>query len=160
MDPLIIALVTATTALVSAIAGPLMSYVMSGRQIRASVISTNRERWIEALRDSIAEYVSLLFTAAMIKQVIARDTASAVTGDRDLRQIVERIVLVKNRILLISDPQEGQSGKLCEMIETSYQALASETPQTIATIRSEAEAITQAGREVLRHEWARVKRGE
>jgi hypothetical protein len=160
MDPLVIALVSATTALVSAILGPLISFVVSGRQIRATVISNNRERWLEALRDSVAEYVGLLLTAAMVKQGIELDTAKALSGDSDLRRIAERIVVVKNKILLLSNPAEQQAARLCELVEKTYLALASETPQSIATIRAEAEAITQAGRDVLRREWARVKRGE
>jgi hypothetical protein len=54
MDALTIAFVTACTALISAIVGPAVSYVVARRQIRASVISNNRERWTEALRDSVA----------------------------------------------------------------------------------------------------------
>jgi hypothetical protein len=160
MDPLVIALVTATTALVSAVVGPFVSYIVSARQIRASVISNNRERWLETLRDSIAEYVGLLLTAAILKRGIERDTTEAVSGDCDLRQIVERIVVVKNKILLLSNPGDDLGARLCEMVEKAYQSIASDTPQTIATMRLEADAITQMGREVLRVEWARVKRGE
>jgi hypothetical protein len=56
MDVLTITFVTASTVLISAVTGPLVSYVVARRQIRASVISNNRERWIEALRDSVVEH--------------------------------------------------------------------------------------------------------
>jgi hypothetical protein len=160
MDALTIAFVTATTALFSAVLGPVMTFIVSARQIRASVISSNRERWLEALRDSVAEYVGLLLTAAMIKQGTEDDTNKAVAGDRDLRQIVERIVVVKNKIMLLTNPTESRAVELCDIVERTYQALASQAPQAIATMRSEADAITRAGREVLRAEWSRVKRGE
>ena len=67
MDVLTITFITASTALVSAVTGPLVSFIVARRQIRASVISNNRERWIEALRDSVTEYVVLLLSASMVK---------------------------------------------------------------------------------------------
>jgi hypothetical protein len=35
---------------------------------KATVISNNRERWIEALRDAIAEYIALAASAAVIER--------------------------------------------------------------------------------------------
>jgi hypothetical protein len=66
-----------------------VSYIIARRQIRASVISNNRERWTEALRDSVAEYVALLLSASMVKQTVGQDPLRAVTEDRALLQIVE-----------------------------------------------------------------------
>jgi hypothetical protein len=160
MDVVTITFVTASTALVSAVTGPLVSYIVARRQIRASVISSNRERWTEALRDSVAEYVSLLLSASMVKQTIGQDPLKAVTEDHVLLQTVGRIILVKNKILLMTNPSESRYTKLCELVETTYQDLASDDPQAFARIRSGSEALTRAGREVLKAEWARVKRGD
>jgi hypothetical protein len=154
-----ITFVTATTGLLSAVVRPIVSYVVAARQIRASAISNNRG-WIEALRDSVAEYVGLLLTVALIKHVMEENGGKVVGGDRDLRQIVERIVLVKNRILLMTNPSEKADAKLCKLVEASYQSLTSSVPRSIVVVRREAEAITQAGRDVLRTQWARVNRGE
>src|ERR1700675_694269 len=106
MDALTIAFVTACTALISAVVGPAVSYVVARRQIRASVISNNRERWIEALRDSVAEYVALLLSASMVKLTIAQDPLKALGEDHALLQVFERTVLVKNKIMLLSNPNE------------------------------------------------------
>ena len=160
MDVLTITFLTASSALISAVTGPLVSYVVARRQIRASVISNNRERWIEALRDAVAEYVALLLSASIVKQEIGRDPLKTVSADHDLLQVVERIILVKSKIMLMTNPSESRYSKLCELIETTYQALASDDPQAAGNIRAGSEAITQAGREVLKAEWARVKRGD
>jgi len=82
MDALAIAFVTACTALISAIVGPAVSYVVARRRIRASVISNNRERWIDALRDSVAEYVALLLSASIVKQEMGQDPLKVVSGSR------------------------------------------------------------------------------
>ena len=160
MDVLTITFVTAATALISAIMGPLMSYIIARRQIRASVISNNRERWTEALRDSVAEYVALLLSASMVKQTVGQDPLRAVTEDRALLQIVERTILVKNKIMLMTNPNDSRYTELCEVVEVTYQALFAEDSQDFARIRGGSEAITRAGREVLKVEWERVKRGD
>ena len=84
MDALTIAFVTVCTALVSAVVGPLVSYIVARRQIRASVISNNRERWTEALRDSVADYVALLVSASMVKENFGQNSLKAVTTDHGL----------------------------------------------------------------------------
>jgi hypothetical protein len=160
MDALTIAFVTACTALISAVVGPAVSYVVARRQIRASVISTNRERWTEALRDSVAEYIALLISASMVKLTIAEDPLKALGEDHALLQIFERTVLVKNKIMLLTNPNESRYMELCNVVEATYQALISDDPQDLPKIHSASEAITRAGREVLRAEWIRVKRGD
>lgn len=160
MDALTITFVTASTALVSAVVGPLVSYLVARRQIRASVISNNRERWNEVLLDSLAEYVGLLLSAAMAKQSIKEDPLKAVSEDHALLQIVERGVLVKSKIMLMTNPTDSLHVKLCEVLEATYQALVSDDSQALARIRSGSEAITRAGRDVIKAEWARVKRGD
>jgi hypothetical protein len=160
MDVLTVTLVTALTALVAAVAGPMVSYVIGHRQIHAKVVSASRERWAETLRDSLAEYVALLISAAIARKNLGDDHLKAVSANHDLLQIVERITLVKNRIMLMSNPSEASYAELCQLVEATYEALGSKDRAAPAQIRSGAEAITRAGREILRVEWLRVKRGE
>ena len=160
MDVITITFVTASTALVSAVTGPLVSYIVAARQIRASVISNNRERWTEALRDSVAEYVALLLSASMVKQTIGQNPLKAVTEDHALLEIVERIILVKNKIMLMTNPNERRYMELCNVVEATYQSLIADDPQDLPKIHSASEAITRAAREVLKAEWIRVKRGD
>jgi hypothetical protein len=60
MDPVFISLVSACTALVASIVGPMVTLSVAKRQINASVLSANRQRWIESLRDLVAELISLM----------------------------------------------------------------------------------------------------
>src|SRR6202790_5194172 len=114
MDVITITFVTASTALISAVTGPLVSYIVARRQIRASVISNNRERWTEALRDSVAEYVALLLSASMVKENIGQDPVKAIIEDHALLEIVQRIILVKNKIMLMTNPNDSRYTELCE----------------------------------------------
>ncbi|MGH8315219.1 MAG: hypothetical protein ACRETU_08715 [Steroidobacterales bacterium] len=121
-----------------------MSYIVARGQIRASVISTNRERWTEALRDSVAEYVSLLISASVVKQAMRQDPLKTVSKNHDLLQLVERIILVKNKIMLMTNPNESRYTELRDVVEATYQALASDDPQFIVKIHAGFEAITRA----------------
>lgn len=160
MDVLTITFVTATTAFVSAVTGPVVSYLVARRQIRASVVSNNRERWIEALRDAVAEYVALLLTAGLLRQTIGQDPAKAMNANHDLLEIIQRIILVKNKIMLMTNPSDDPYMKLCQIVESTYRELTSGESGVYGRMHAGAESITKAGREVLKAEWARVKRGE
>ena len=160
MDVITVTFVTASTALISAVTGPFVSYAIAHRKIRADLISTNRERWAEAMRDSLAEYVALLVSASIAKDNLGAEPLKVVSANHDLLQIVERIILVKNKIMLMSNPNEACYAELCRLVESTYDALATEDPGAPARIRAGAEALTRAGREILRLEWMRVKRGD
>ena len=56
----VIALISAGSALFGAALGLLGSYRVAMIQFRANVISANRQAWINTLRDTLAEFHSLM----------------------------------------------------------------------------------------------------
>jgi hypothetical protein len=159
VDVLAITFVTACSALVSAVAGPVVSVVVATRQIRASLISNNRERWTEALRDSLAEYVALVLSAAIIEEAQQKGPLLAIRDDPELANLAERVAQAKNRILLMVNPEKPEHSQLCRPVEQAYRLLL-EGNASVKQVSDLADAITHAGRAVLQHEWARVKRGD
>ena len=69
-------------------------------------------------------------------------------------------MLVKSKIMLMTYPNEERYRDLCEVVEATYQTIAGGEPHAFTMIRAGAEAVTRAGRDVLKAEWARVKRGD
>jgi len=159
MNTVTIAFMTACTALVAGVAGPVVSVLIARQQSRASVISHNRERWAETLRDLVAEYVALLMSASILRQALGQDLSLALTTDRALLTTAERVALLKNKILLIINPLKSDHDELSRAIDAAYMALVSESPPPPSRMRVDTEAITRAARAVLRAEWQRVKRG-
>jgi hypothetical protein len=159
MDALTITFVTACSALVSATVGPLVSIVVASKQIRASLVSTNRQRWIEALRDSIAEYVALAVSAAMLREVLRKDAFQAIRDDPQLAQLAERLALARNRTLLMLNPAKAVHHELSRAIEEAGRLLL-ESEATLGQMNDHVEVITRTGRAVLQVEWTRVKRGD
>jgi hypothetical protein len=161
MDPLFISLVSACTALVASVAGPLVTLTVARRQFNANVLSANRQKWIETLRDMLAELISLLVAAMVIKSdwkdkwdqgrgVIARNP--------ELLDKLERIVLVQWRIRLLINPTEADHQELYRGIETAFKRLQSEESHDSET-EADIENITRLAQVILKREWQRVKRG-
>ena len=82
----------------------------------------------------------------MVKQTMGQDPLKAMSEDHGLLQIVERTTSVKNKIMLMTNPNEGRYN----VVEATYQILISEDPQVLAQVQSGSESITRAGREVLK----------
>src|SRR5258706_3885189 len=159
MDILTISFVTACSALVSAAAGPLASVVVASRQARVSLVSSNRERWTEALRDSIADYVAIALSAAALQEARQEAAVAAVRDDPELWHVVEGVARARTRVLLMLNPIECTHLELSAAIDRSYRIL-EHGAATLATIAPVLDALTGAGRSVLKAEWSRVKPGE
>ena len=54
----IVGLISAATALVASVTGPLVTFHVGRTQVRAAVLSANRQRWIDGFRGLIAEFCS------------------------------------------------------------------------------------------------------
>ena len=161
MDPLLISLVSACTALVASIAGPMVTLTVAKRQINASVLSANRQKWIEAVREMIAELISLLVAAVVVKakwQARWDQGRGPLNEDPVMLGKLERIVLARSKIHLLLNPTEADHQHLRAAIEAAFkhlqseQAVDSETERDISTIEKLAQAI-------LKREWQRVKLG-
>lgn len=159
MDLITVSFVAACSALVSAAAGPLSSVMVARSQARVSLISGNRERWIEALRDSIADYVAIALGAAVLQEARQEAPVAAVRDDPELWHVVEGVTRARTRVLLMLNPVEAGHLELSAAIDRSYRILAHGAAR-LEMIAPVLDALTSAGRAVLKAEWSRVKRGE
>ncbi|RTZ71871.1 MAG: hypothetical protein DSZ00_09570 [Gammaproteobacteria bacterium] len=106
------AVVSAVTALVAVIVGPLVSVYVAKNQINASVVSTNRQTWINRLRDELATLVGIVhhLPSAHANESISTDTAIAEYG-----KFVEKFQVVK----LLINPKEADHQELIRLIESA-----------------------------------------
>jgi hypothetical protein len=159
MDIVTVSFVAACSALVSAAAGPLASVAVASRQARVTLISGNRERWVEALRDSIADYVAIALSAAALQEARHEAPVAALRDDPQLWHVVEGLTRARTRVLLMLNPVEAGHLELGAAIDRSYRILVGGAA-TMEAIAPVLDALTNAGRSVLKAEWTRVKRGE
>jgi hypothetical protein len=150
------AIVSAITALVAVIVSPLVSIIVAKSQINASVISSNRQVWINRLRDELATLVAIVhhLPSAHANGSVSTDEAISEYGN-----FVEKSQVIK----LLINPKETDHQELVRLIESadtkiidsinSKQAKASE----FAAI---GKRIVVQSQIVLKREWVRVKNGK
>ena len=161
MDSLLISLVSACTALVASVVGPIVTLSVARRQFNANVLSANRQKWIETLRDLLAELISLLVAALVIKSGWKDKWDKGlglINTDRAFLAKLERIVLVQWKIRLLINPTESDHRELYEAIATALKRLQFEESHDAET-EADIESITKLGQSILKREWERVKRG-
>ncbi|HEY4940003.1 MAG TPA: hypothetical protein VII56_01140 [Rhizomicrobium sp.] len=159
-----VALVAAVAAIVSALAAvaatiisPVISFWTARAQIRASLISANRQAWINALRDDLAELFELLTWLFLLRP----GTHSGEDGYRYVAERRSRIRLLKNRVRLRLNATEPASEALLSTIETLHSlAHAGDTSDESEAQFGEGmqNAVNQA-QAILKSEWKRVKQG-
>lgn len=161
MDTGMLSLVSATTALVASLVGPLVTLSVARRQINASVLSANRQKWIETLREMLAELISLLVAVVVVK-ARWRDNwnggMGALAAEPGLLTKLERIVLVQWKIRLLINPLEADHRELYRTIESTLERLKAEGSSDAET-SADIEQITRLAQSILKREWERVKKG-
>lgn len=148
----IIAVLSAFTALCAVVLGPLVSLWAARQQSRVTVLSANRQTWINSLRDAIAEFVSVASLVSMI-------------GDKALLHArLERMFLIEAKVRLLLNPKEVDHQQLVAAMYAMRQAAgdtiqlkSSENQDKLAAATGAVVPIAQA---VLKREWERVKKVE
>ena len=161
MDPLLISLVSACTALVASIAGPFVTLYVARSQFNARVLSANRQKWIETLRDMLAELISLIVAVVVVKrgwQGKWNLGMDAVAANPALMQKLERLVVVQWTIRLLINPEERDHQELYGMIDSAMKRLQAEDTSD-ADVNADVEHITRLSQAILKREWVRVKQG-
>lgn len=151
-----IAIISAVTALLAVLLGPLVSMWATQRQSRVAVLAANRQAWINALRDLISEYVSI---SGLMH---AGDWSKRTEIEFD--QKMERLVLLSAKIRLMLNPKEDDHQRLNKILgdlilTIGGRAVASgkKDSEKARMLISELVPLSQT---ILKREWERVKRVE
>ena len=157
----IIGLVSAATALVASVSGPLVALHVGRTQVRAAVLSTNRQRWIDGFRELIAEFCSQIAAAIQVRANLVRDGKIHLSAEPESLHQFERLVLTFAKVRLMTDPADQQHRELVRVIEGLLATLRTAPPA--ADIQPDAEAagrrLIEISHVILRQEWQRVQRG-
>jgi hypothetical protein len=113
-------IITAATALVAVTVGPWQTARMARRQIRASVVSTNRQAWINVLRENLAELVTHLQTSGSPIDSERFDEA-------EHKESFRQILLREAKVRMLLNPEEADHKQLVTAISAA-RALAGEPP--------------------------------
>ena len=157
----VVSLVSAGTALVASIVGPIVTLTVARRQYNATVISASRQKWIETLRDTLAELIALIRGALVVKSKW-KDKWDRGRGLLDAEPAMlekfEHIVLLQSKIHLLLNPTDADDQLLYEAIATAIARLEAEESLEAETQR-DIQTITRLGQAILGRAWQRVKIG-
>jgi hypothetical protein len=124
------------------------------KQIRANLVSANRQAWINALRDELAELFELLTW-----QYLQRP--GTFTGEEGYRYEAEkrgriRQLIIKIRLRL--NPRETDSQALLDQLG-ALQSAAGRVQHGETDFDDMLEAAVAMAQRILKQEWNRVKQG-
>jgi hypothetical protein len=160
IDPVVVGLVSAVTALVASIVGPLVTLHIGRSQIRASVLAVNRQKWIESFREAVSAFCSQVAAVVHSRERFIHEGRLHLGSDPEILHRFEALILVFTKIRLLTDPTEEQHQQLLAVMQALLRTLEKASPG--ADIQAEVEAsvgkIVELCLNVLRKEWARVQR--
>jgi hypothetical protein len=155
-----LSVITASTALVASILGPFVTLSVARRQFRANVISTNRQKWTENLRERVSELLSLMNAAQLIKRHSPERWQGGIghVANTGLTDKFERAFMALAQIRLMTSPSDPEHQQLNEALALAMDHLQNDElrEQELASCVEQAIVL---GRCIIRREWARVKRG-
>lgn len=142
------AVVVACVAAAVALTTAFFSVLNTSRTIRAQIVSANRQKWIDAIRDDLA--VFLRKSAVSHRQEWSSAPSTTIIADGE--EARKEMHLLSLRIRLKLNPKEQPHILFMEMIEelrTTRRPEDDDLPDRLA----------QAGQEIFKSEWERIKRG-
>jgi hypothetical protein len=145
----ITSLASVLTALAAVSISPILTYVNARTQIRANLVSANRQAWINGLREELAELFELLTWQFRLRP----GTYSGEEGYRYEAEKRSRIRLLTNKVRLRLNPNESDAQLLLEYLEK----LQSCDEWIFEELM---ENTVSKGQEILKAEWKRVKKGQ
>lgn len=152
-NPAAFAAITSLASMLTALAAvtitPILTYMNARKQIRASLVSANRQAWINGLREELAELFELLAWQSRLRP-------GTFSGDEGFRYVAEkrsRIRMLTNKVRLRLNPSEPDAQLLLEYLEKLQVC-------DDAIFEELMESAVSKGQEILKTEWRRVKRGE
>jgi len=119
----------------------------SRQQVHGSVVSANRQKWIDALREDIAQFITEADGAR------ARLADNPIV-DLDIRQRGARMTFLFNRVRLRLNPDEEDHSQLLEILEKllDWKHLKAGRPLE--------DKVASIAQRILKREWRRVKSGD
>ena len=156
-----LSVIAALTALVASLLGPLVTLSVARHQFKANVLSTNRQKWIDTFRDRLADLLSVMNAAQVIKSASVDEWRGGAGPARDnpaLAEKIEKTFMAVAQIELMTKAFEAEHQALNDAIRLALCYLQNEALSE-SELSGRLMEITRLGRSIIRAEWARVKRG-
>jgi len=140
--------------LIVAAVGPFLAY----KYARKLAISSNRQAWIDALRDDVSHFIALKENRMLIMRDLAEIDPTGVIVQRDMKAALldknVELQAARHRVRLRLRTGNPMHDRLVEAVEAFAKA---EYQLDRNPLRAE---IVSAAEAVITHTWNKVERGE
>lgn len=143
------------SAVGGALVGALVAYLVARQQFKATVLSKNRQEWINKLRDFLAEYEAILYNVYADFN-LGGVLRSKDEGLSDLR----RANLILSQVKLMINPKEDDHVALVALMHELHNAATYNQDQKSKEFAKFDEEYVTLSQSILKREWERVKKGQ
>jgi hypothetical protein len=157
----LVGIISACTALIATIIGPYIAVKTARSQINATVISSNRAKWIESMRDLVAAAISHWTGVMYLRASVHDQNAATIATNEALLERIESGLLTNTKIRLMLNPSEKESQQLMKELDGVVAILGSSSAQAMveAQMHEHLKEIVRVTQAILKAEWIRVKVG-
>jgi hypothetical protein len=152
--------ITALAAIVGVVIGSIVSLLIARQQFKATVISANRQQWINTLRDCIADFQTKT-KIALVETSLALNNETAVASNvKDHDEALKGMRFLVNKTALLLNPNETDHSELILLFKQLEDHCINGDPNERTKEEKLQDSITSIGQKILKREWERVKRGK
>ena len=158
--PFEIGLITAMTALVASVMGPLVTLTVARRRFQANVIATNRQKWIDTFRDRVSELLSLMNAAQLMKRhsVHAWRGGVGVAESSGVADKFEKAFMALSEVRLLTNASDPEHQRLNAALAAALEHLQHDELRNVE-LDTCIDDVIALGRTIIGQEWDRVRRG-
>lgn len=121
---------------------------IAARSSRAAVVSANRQRWIDAIRDDVAEFISVRAQMGLLKGHGSMKVAGQDRMLAEARQLRNKAMMLRARVEMRLNHGEDDHLALLAAMDRFDQELTHESDV----------ALRLAARRIFKAEWTRLKK--
>lgn len=144
--------ISALTALGAVILSPLIAYLSVYYQIKKSVLSTNRQKWIDNLRSAVSEYCGLMNSLNQARSLNHQ------TYD-DIYPKFQKSFELESKIMLLLNPNEEKHKKITDLTTQGRLSVFGTNDKYRPEIWNEVWfELIRVSSSILKEEWSRVKK--
>lgn len=152
MEANFLQIISALTALVAVIVGPIVTLYVARRQNAASVLAKNRQEWINTLRKELTEVIVVIRNLETIMRLPAKHRDA-----KRLWELGEEGKFKEARIRLLINPKERDHTELVELIQKALHLALKIKDENREQLQIAENEIINKAQTVLKREWERVK---